>query len=231
MDLAPKLSKLFESDDRGDAVMMVGLLFAFMAYLFLQLDRRRDGSPTRDDQQIGLKVLLFTALAVSVLLAAGGARQVLAFILGGFKGGWKVLRGPLAVTLAGGGVGAAVYFALLPRTNYIEKPQTERLMVGMAGVWLGGAAIAAAAQFLSALLAARPWSEISDGLASIGVNGGVALLLLLRLGVLSGWRSVPRVPPMPMAPPMTGYPPQGPGSPMPPLGGGYPPQGGGWPGQ
>jgi hypothetical protein len=150
-----------------------------------------------------------------------------------FKGGWKALRGPLATALAGGGIGAAVYFLLLPRTNHMEKPQAERIAVGMVAVWLGASALAAVAVFLNALVAGRPWADISDALASVGVNGGVTVLLVLRLGALSGWRAIPRVPPMPMAPPMSGgYPPQGPGQPMPPLGGGYPPQqGGGWPTQ
>jgi hypothetical protein len=232
MDLGPKLATAFESGpNRSDTVMFVALLFAFVSYVFLTLDRRREGSPSRDDNQVGLKVLLFSALAVATLLAAEGARELLAFILGGFKGGWKAMRGPLAATLAGGGVAGAIYFLLLPRTNHTEKPQAERLAVGMVGVWLGGLALGALATFLEAVLSGSAWKTISEALATIGVAGGVGVLMILRLGALSGWRAMPRVPPMPMSPPMTGQPPGGypPGS-MPPLGGGYPPQGG-WPQQ
>jgi hypothetical protein len=228
---------------RSYAITTIAMpLFVVVAYVLLSLDRRREGSPVRDDGQLGLKVLLFGALGVAVLLAAAGTRDVLAFILGGFKGGWKTLRGPLATAISGGGIGAAIYFLLLPRTNHMEKPQVERIMVGMTATWLGAGALASVSVFLNAILAGKPWAEISDALASVGVGGGVTVLLLLRLGALSGWRAIPRVPPMPMAPPMSGgYPPQGPGQPMPPLGGGYPPAssggysppggGGGWPTQ
>jgi hypothetical protein len=232
MDLVPSLARAFESGPhRADTVMMVALVFALLSYLLLTIDRRRDGSPSRDDNQIGLKVLLFSTLAVATLLAAEGTRELLAFILGGFKGGWRAMRGPLATTIAGGAIAGAIYFLLLPRTNHTEKPQAERLAVGMVGAWLGGAAVAALAAFLEAVLSGSSWRTISDALATIGVAGGVAILMILRLGALSGWRAMPRVPPMPMSPPMTGQPPGGypPGS-MPPLGGGYPPQGG-WPQQ
>ena len=66
----------------------------------MALDRRRDGSPSRDDGQIGLKLVLFGVLATAVIVTAAGTQQLLAFVLGGFKGGWAKMRGPLATMIA-----------------------------------------------------------------------------------------------------------------------------------
>jgi hypothetical protein len=228
--------KLF-SEAAGLEMPMLVATFGLLGYAVLQLDRRRDGSPSRDDTQIGLKVALFAVLAASVLLAASGARSLLAFILGGFKG-FSTMRSALATLVAGGGVAFATYALLLPRTNYQEKPAVERITLGMVGLVVGGRALLELDGFLKNLFAGSSWSDISSGLASVGVAGGVAALALIRLGSLSGWRAVPKVPPMPMQPPMTGQPMPPPAG-MPPLGGGYPPnnsggyppQGGGWPGQ
>jgi len=207
-------------------------VFALVTYFFLQWDRRRDGSPSKDDPQLGLKTALYALLASAVLLGATGATDLLAFILGGFKGGWKAMRGPLATVAVGGGAAFAVHALFLPRTNHHEKPQAERLATGMVLVILGGHTLVALDMFLSSLLAGDPWLRISAALAAVGVFGGVAVLALMRLGSLSGWRSIPKVPPMPMQPPMTGYPQQPPGQGgMPPLGGGYPPNSGGFPPQ
>lgn len=206
-------------------------LFVLIAYVVLTFERRREGSPTRDDGQLGIKVLLFALLAGAVLAAAAGAEALLAFILGGFKGGWSGVRGSLATVLALGGAAVAVYLLLMPRTNHLEKPQVERLAIGMIAAIAGASALTGANVFVGSLLATAPWGEIAAGLASVGVWGGVAVLAIVRLGSMSGWRSVPRVPQMPMMQPpmMGGQPPQ---QGMPPLGGGYPPQGGGgWPPQ
>ena len=196
--------------------------FVLIAYFAVLFDRRREGSPSRDDTQVGIKLVLWGLLVGAVGLAAFGATELLSFVLGGFKGGWASMRGPLATLAAAGAVGAGVYMLFLPKTNNAERPQAERFALGALGAILGAAALMALDEFLGALLAGKPWPEIAAGLAGVGVNGGLALLAITRLGAMSGWRAAPpRVPQMPMQPPMTGQPP-------PPLGGGYPPQGGGY---
>ena len=220
-------------------VVGVAAVFVALGYLAISLDRRRETSPSRDDTHVGLKLVIWGILIASVLVAASAAEELLAFVLGGFKGGWAVMREPVASLIAAGGVGGAVYTMFLPRTNNNERPQVERLAVGAVAALLGAGALAALDVFLNALLGGRPWAEISAGLAGVGVNGGIGLLALTRLGALSGWRAAPRLPQMPMAPPMSGTPMPPSSTGMPPLGGGYPPQGGGgyppqgggWPGQ
>lgn len=219
--------------------------FVLVAYFAILFDRRRENSPSRDDTQVGIKLVLWAILIGAVAMAAEGAEALLAFVLGGFKGGWSSLRGPLATIAAAGGVGAGVFLLFMPKTNNLERPQIERLAVGGLAALLGAAALLSLDEFLNALLAGKPWADIAKGLAGVGVNGGLGLLAITRLGAMSGWRAAPRIPQMPMSPPMTGqpppplgggYPPQGGGYPpqgggYPPQGGGYPPQGGGWPGQ
>jgi len=207
------------------AALIVG--FVVTAYFLVTLDRRRDGAPSRDDPQVGIKLVLWGLLVGAVVMAAGGAESLLAFVLGGFKGGWAKMRDPLATIAAAGAVGAGVYMLFLPKTNHLERPYAERLALGALGALLGASALLSLDSFLGALLAGKPWAEIAAGLAGVGVNGGLALLAVTRLGAMSGWRMAPRMPQMPMAPPMTGQPQGG----MPPLGGGYPPQGGGYPPQ
>jgi peptidoglycan biosynthesis protein MviN/MurJ (putative lipid II flippase) len=211
------------SIDDGSRIT-IALAFVAVAYLVITLDRRRDGSPSRDDTQVGIKLVLWAIIAMAVVQAAGGIHQLLAFILGGFKG-WKA--DPLATMITGGGIAAVVFLLLLPRTNNLERPQVERYGVGLIGVLAALLATAWLDSFLGTLLAGAKWGTIATGLAGTGVYGGLAVLALFRLGGMSGWRAIPKAPPMPMQPPMTGQPMPPPGTGMPPLGGGYPPQGGG----
>jgi len=208
-------------------------MFVVVSYVVITLDRRREGSPNRDDTQVGIKLVIFALMITAVLTAAHAAQLLLGFILGGFKGGWKAMRDPFASMIAFGGPAVALYLLFLPRTNYTERPAAERMAVGAVAAIAGAVALTGLDAFLRFLLAGADWAFISAGLASVGVWGGVAVLAILRLGALSGWRvMMPRAPQMPMMPPMSGPMGQPPQQGMPPLGGGYPPQqGGGWPGQ
>lgn len=205
----------------------LAVLFVVLAYFAIQLDRRREGSTSRDDTQVGIKVVVFALMITAALTAAHAAQSLLAFVLGGFKGGWKSMRDPFASVVAFGGPAVAIYLLFLPRTNALERPAVERMAVGAVAAIAGGAALVGLDAFLRFLFAGADWVLISSGLAAVGVWGGVAVLAILRLGMLSGWRVIPRVPQMPMMPPMGQPMPPQPG--MPPLGGGYPPQNGGWP--
>ena len=70
------------------------LLVGFVAagYALITIDRRRDGSTSRDDGQVGLKLALWGVIVAGVVMAAGGLGDLLAFVLGGFKGGWAGLE-------------------------------------------------------------------------------------------------------------------------------------------
>lgn len=219
------------SDQLTDPVALVAV-FILVAYLVITIDRRREASSSKDDTQVGIKLVIFGLMAVALLSAASATQHLLAFVLGGFKGGWKAMRGPVASVIAMGGPAVALYLFFLPRTNYQERPAAERMATGLVAAFAGAGLLVGLDHFLRFLFAGAAWVDISAGLASVGVWGGLAVLSVIRLGTMSGWRALPRVPQMPMAPPMSGM--QPPPGGMPPLGGGYPPQqggGAGWPGQ
>ncbi len=216
-------------DQLGDPVSLVAS-FILVSYVVITLDRRRDASPSKDDTQVGIKLVIFGLMAAAVLSAANATEHLLAFVLGGFKGGWKAMRGPFASVIAMGAPAVGLYLFFLPRTNYQERPAVERLATGLVAAFAGAGTLVGLNAFLEYLFAGAPWADIASGLAKVGVWGGVAILSVMRLGTMSGWRAIPKVPQMPMAPPMGQ--PMPPQQGMPPLGGGYPPQqGGGWPTQ
>ncbi len=208
----------------------LGVAFVIGAYFFILLDRQRANSPSKDDTQVGLKLVLFGVMFSGLALAVNGTADVLAYALGGFKGGSIKLREAIPSILIGGGVGALAWKLFLPRTNYASARQPERFFLGAVAVTGAIAGMVALNNFLTGLFTEAAWVETSAGLAGALPAGAVAVLAFARLGQLSGWTAPPPRAVPPQYPPAGGgYPPQGGG--YPPQGGGYPPQGGGYPPQ
>ena len=113
---------------------LLPVLFIIIAYLYITLDRQRATSPSKDDTQVGIKLTLFALILAGLGLAAGGLTQLLAFALGGFKGGSGGVKEALPPILVGAGVVAAVALALLPRTNNGTYRQVERFALGALAV-------------------------------------------------------------------------------------------------
>jgi hypothetical protein len=202
--------------------------FVVFAYLVVTLDRKRDNSPSKDDTQVGIKLVLYGLTLAGIMVAAGGLNGLLSYVLGGFKGGAGPIKGAIPPILVGGGTAFAMMMMMLPRTNVKTAPQAERYAVGVLASVFGAMAIGAASAFLTGLFNSFPWQMTSGSLSSLIVDGGIGFVALGRLGGLSGW-STPVRPAAPMSPP--GYPPQQGGGYPPQQGGGYPPQGGGYPPQ
>ncbi|MEJ7603983.1 MAG: cytochrome C oxidase subunit IV family protein [Kofleriaceae bacterium] len=168
--------------------------------------------------------------AAALALATSGTADVLAYALGGFKGGSIKIREALPPIFVGAGIGALAWKLFLPRTNHEAFRQPERLFLGAVAIGGAIATIIALNAFLTGLFTEAPWVDTAAGLAGALPAGAVAVLALSRLGQLSGWVQPPPRPIPPQYPPQGGgYPPQGGG--YPPQGGGYPPQGGGYPPQ
>lgn len=204
--------------------------FVALGYLFFLLDRR-DERPSKSDNQIGSKLVLWGFILAGISLVLGGANSLVSFILGGFKGGFDTIKGALATIVSGGVVAMAFAVLFLPRTNNSLESQSERYAMGVLAMSSGLAAVIAFSGFIRALFFGDGWSTLSDFVSMLSVYGTAAGFALLRHGTLSGWTATPSRP-MPMAPPGGyggqqggGYPPQGG---YPPAGGGYPPQGGGY---
>jgi hypothetical protein len=211
--------------------VILPIIFVGVGYLYLSLDRQRANSPSKDDTQAGIKLVLWALIIAGVALAAAGVDQLLGFIFGGFKGGSGPVRQAMPTILVGAVVVAGVGKALLPRTNNAKERQAERYALGFMGVSFGVQAIIALAGLLNGLFLSYPWGRTSGSLASLAVSGAIAFLAISRFGAASGWvQAAPPAPPMQFPPQQGGgYPPQGGG--YPPQGGGYPPQGGGYPPQ
>jgi len=209
---------------------MVGALAAFLfvgaAYFIITLDRQRANSASKDDTQVGLKLVLYGLMLAGISLAVAGVTGFLAFVFSGAKGGSLPIRAAFPPILVGVGVVAVVVKVLLPRTNASTQKQPERYLLGALGLQYGVFAILGISGVLNGIFLEYPWMMTSSSLASTIVSAAIGFLAIARFGAMSGWTM-----PAPPAPPAMQYPPQG-GQPPgggypPPGGGGYPPQGGG----
>lgn len=214
--------------------MAIGLAFVLGSYFILTLDRQRANSPSKDDTQVGIKLVIWSFIIAGVGMAAGGIEQLLTFALSGFKGGSMGIRIALTPILVGAGLVLIFGLVLLPKTNNATMKQPERYALGAIGLIYGIRAVIDLVQVMNGVIVATSWDAISGGLSGLVVYGAVGFLAIVMLGSKSGWTG-PAPPQRMMQPPggaqgqSGGYPPQGGG--YPPQGGGYPPQGGGYPPQ
>lgn len=224
---------------RSPSSMLIAGSFAvlLLGYFYLFWDRRKDNSPNADDGQVGLKLVLYTLLLMSLGLAAGAIADILGYILAlgkneqGVKGSMPLKLG--IASLVTGGVGVAVIFFLwLPRTNHRQYPQVERFAVGTVALAAGLATLFGLEAALQGFFGKLPgWAPKAHALASLLVSAGLAVLAFLRFGSLSGWEASAKAAAQPAQP---GYQPAQGGYQQPQGGyqpGGYQqPQAGGYPG-
>ncbi|MBK9031782.1 MAG: hypothetical protein IPL61_10735 [Myxococcales bacterium] len=209
-------------------------MFIVLGYLFILLDRRED-RPSKDDKQIGTKLVAWQLILIGALLALMGVFMLLQFILGGFKSPGPSIKAAITPLVVGAATVAGFALGILPRTNNSTHSQIERFAMGALGFVAGLAAIGAFYMLVGSLVNGEKWNSISTALSALIVSGGAAGIALMRHGQLSGW-TAPVRPAAPMAPPGGGYPggyPQQGGGYPPQQGGGYPPHqgGGGYPPQ
>ena len=214
-----------------DPTVMIGALAAFIfvgaAYFIITLDRQRATSPSKDDTQVGLKLVLYGLILAGISLAAQGAIGFLAYVFSGAKGGSGPIRMAFPPMLVGVAVVFAVAKVMLPRTNATTQRQPERYLLGALGLQYGVFAILGISGVLNGIFLEYPWAATSGSLASTIVSAAIGFVAINRFGAASGW-SMPAPPPPMQYPPQQGPPP---GGGYPPQGGGYPPQGGGYPPQ
>ena len=203
------------------------IVFVGASYFILTLDRARANSPSKDDTQAGIKVVLYGLILAGIVTAIAGLDGLVGYMLAGFKGGSGPVKFALPSIIVGALTVLIVAKALLPRTNADTQRQPERYLLAALAIQFGVLALADLNGLLTGLFNDMPWAMNASNLAGIVVFGAVAFLAIKRFGSLSGW-VMPVAPPAP-PPQQQGYPPQGGG--YPPQGGGYPPQGGGYPPQ
>ncbi len=217
--------------------ILAAFLYIGASYFIITLDRTRANSPSKDDTQVGIKLVIWAFVIAGLGEAAAGIDSILSFVLGGFRGGSLMLRAALGPVVVGAGVVVVFGIVFLGKTNNATQKQPERYALGMIGFLGFSIALLQLTMVIRGVFVSASWNDISGGISGGIVFGGIGFMAILMLGSRSGW-SGPAPPRMPMpgqAPP--GYPPQGGGYPpqqgggYPPQGGGYPPQGGGYPPQ
>ncbi len=217
----------------GSAIGMASPFIAFgfvvFGYFMITLDRARASSPSKDDTQVGIKLVLHGLILMGVMMAVGGVTEIAAYVFSGFKGGSGPIKHAIPPIAVGGIIIVLAAKAFLPRTNSSSNHQSERFMLGVLALMYGAFMLLSLDQFITGLIMEASWESNSGNFAAGVISAAVSLLCVMRLGSISGWVA-PAPPPPPPAqqssgmPPGGGYPPQGGG--YPPQGGGYPPQGG-----
>lgn len=218
----------------------VAVFYVGASYLVVTLDRSRPTSPSKDDTQVGIKLIIWAFVIAGLGFAAGGVDAILSYALGGFRGGSLPLRAALGPLVVGAGITVVFGIVLLGKTNNATHKQPERYALGVIGLYFGILALVEITQVISAVFVAASWGEISSGFAGSLVHGALGILAIVMLGGRSGWTgpTPPRLPNQGYPPPQQGgYPPPQGNYPPPqggytpggynPQGGGYPPQGGG----
>jgi hypothetical protein len=238
----------------SELAQVVSALFFVGAYFYGVWDNRKAAEDASDDQ-IMLKVVLFTLAIGALGIAAAGLDTLISAAATGAKDTGLYKMGT-AKLVSGAAVLAGIAMVLLPRTNNLKFPLIFRVALGFVGTAAGLAAILAFEQFATNMIAGEgEWANKAQPLGGLITMGGIAFASIRHLGQMSGWtapvRPVAAAPVQQHAPqasggypqpggPMQGMPPQGGGYPpqgmpqgggYPPQGGGYPPQGGGYPPQ
>ena len=132
-----KLSELLGAE----LAPVAAIAFVFVGYVMVTIDRTRATSPSRDDYQVGLKLVLFGLLLAGVQLLASGVSGFLGFALSGFKGGSTVAKMTIPPIIVGGLTMLGIEKGLLPRTNRGLFRQAERYFLGAVGASFGAIAI------------------------------------------------------------------------------------------
>ena len=189
----------------ANPAMFITPLFVALGYFFILLDRRED-RPSKDDKQIGSKLVLWSFILAGITGVLTGVDSIIVFVLGGFKGGFAQVKFPLAGIISGAAVAGAFGMLFLPRTNNSTAPQVERYAMGLLALGTGLMAIMSLNGLIVGIFAGGKWAQLSSTLAHLAVYGAAAAFALLRHGAASGWTAPPPRPQMPGA---GGYPQQG----------------------
>jgi hypothetical protein len=251
------LAPSFPGMSGGTGAIAAGLAIPTAAaiYFLLTWGKRSSGECSwRDDEQIGLKVIVGTLIMIGTLLFAVGLQGLLHLLMT-FKNFVPTLKAVLPDLLIGVVVvGGTIMFAV-PKTNHGAQPKALRLTAGAIALFGAVATVIALDDLLKTIFQWPSWSAVAGALTwlltSVVVFGGSGYLYAKMIGV-----EVPDIPapalgqqqqqaqPQAQPAPQQGYAqpqqggyaqpqqggyqqPQGGYQQPAPGGGGYPPQGGG----
>jgi hypothetical protein len=167
-------------------------------YVLLFWGKRSAGECTwREDEQIGLKVIVGTMIMMGTALLAGGFQGLLHLLLT-FKNFGPTLKVVLPDLLVGAAVlGGSIMF-LVPKTNHAQEPKALRLTAGAIALIGAVATVMGLDSLLKTIFLWPSWSDVVDSLTSlitsVAVFGGSGYMYAKMIGV-----QVPDIP-MPQQP-------------------------------
>jgi hypothetical protein len=185
--LAPSIPGIPAVGGFGTFAAVAALPIAGAIYVLLFWGKRSTADcPWRDDDQIGLKVIVGTMILMGTALLAGGLQGLLHLLLT-FKNFVATIKVVLPDLLVGAAVlGGTIMFAV-PKTNHAQHPQTLRLTTG-AIVLLGTiATVMGLDSLLQTIFLWPSWSDVVDKLTSlltaVAVLGGSGYMYAKMIGV------------------------------------------------
>ena len=235
----------------------VALQIAGAIYVLLFWGKHNNGQAAwRDDDQIGLKLILGTLILVGTLLLASGVQGLLHLLLT-FKEFVTRLKALLPDLLVGGAVVGVALMVAVPKTNHEQHPKVLRMFAGAIALISSIAVVVGLESLIETVFRKPSWYDFAGSLTSLLT----AAIVCGASGYLYGRMSGIELPdiPMPSQTPeqqqayqqpaqqqqqayqqpaqqqqayqqpaqQQGY--QQPGYQQQQQGGGYPPQGGGYP--
>lgn len=171
----------------GTFAAVAALPVAAAIYLLLFWGKRSAAECSwRDDDQIGLKVIVGTMILMGTALLAGGLQGLLHLLLT-FKNFVSTLKVVLPDLLVGAAVLGGTIMFVVPKTNHGAHPKALRLTTG-AIVLVGAiATVMGLDSLLKTVFLWPSWGEVADSLTSlvtaVVVMGGAGYMYAKMIGV------------------------------------------------
>jgi hypothetical protein len=185
--LAPSLPGVSSIGGFGTIAAAAPIPVAGAIYVLLFWGKRSAGECAwREDEQIGLKVIVGTMIMMGTALLAGGLQGLLHLLLT-FKNFGPTLKVVLPDLLVGAAVlGGSIMF-LVPKTNHAQQPKALRLTAGAIALVGAVATVMGLDDLLKTIFLWPSWSAVVDSLTSlltsVAVFGGSGYMYAKMVGV------------------------------------------------
>ena len=185
--LAPSIPGVPAIGGFGTIAAAAALPIAGAIYVLLFWGKRSSAECSwREDDQIGLKVIVGTMIMMGTALLAGGLQGLLHLLLT-FKNFVPTIKVVLPDLLVGAAVlGGAVMFAV-PKTNHAAQPKVLRLTAGAIVLVATIATVMGLDSLLKTIFLWPSWSAVVESLTSlltaVAVMGGSGYMYAKMIGV------------------------------------------------
>ncbi len=146
----------------------IGWVFPIAAviYFLLVWGKRSPDCPWKNDDQIGLKVIVAALIVFGTLLLASGLQGLLHLLLT-FKQFGARIKDILPDLLVGLAVLGGTLLFGVPRTNHEQYPKALRLTAGMIALVSTISVVAGLDQFITTIFKWPSWSDVAGALTTL----------------------------------------------------------------